>query len=77
MAPTATFKAFRPNLEGDFYATDEQNVTVNLEDRTLVSESQSYFNVDDEFKTVRLKVVQPLDKVDYWREEVFTLNKQG
>ena len=39
MAPTATFKAFRPNLEGNFYATDEQNVTVNLEDRTLVSES--------------------------------------
>ena len=36
MAPTATFKAFRPNLEGNFYATDEQNVTVNLEDRTLV-----------------------------------------
>ena len=49
MAPTATFKAFRPNLEGNFYATDEQNVTVNLEDRTLVSESQSYFNGDDEF----------------------------
>ena len=49
MAPTATFKAFRPNLEGNFYATDEQNVTVNLEDRTLVSERQSYFNGDDEF----------------------------
>ena len=49
MAPTATFKAFRPNLEGDFYATDEQNVTVNLEDRTLVSESNFYFDGDDDF----------------------------
>ena len=49
MAPTATFKAFRPNLEGNFYATDEQNVTVNLEDRTLVSESHSYINGDDDF----------------------------
>lgn len=41
MAPTAVFKAFRPMGGQDFYAYDEQNVTVNLEDRTLVSERAS------------------------------------
>ena len=47
MAPQAIFRAWRPifnegeeernSLPAEYYSYDEQNVTVNLEDRTLVS----------------------------------------
>ena len=47
MAPQAIFRAWRPifnegeeernSLPAEYYSYDEQNVTVNLEDRTLVN----------------------------------------
>ena len=37
MAPQAIFKAFRPIYNDNIYTYDMQNITVDLEDKTLVS----------------------------------------
>ena len=57
MAPNAIFKAFRPiDTNSPVYSYDVQNVTVNLEDRTLVSDFSS--TVSETFHTnTTLKVL--------------------